>query len=101
MNEIERWASSSGGGLLPSRGERQKNSAIARLRDETQFAGMQLDAGAALAGKAMERARDLHLHAEQQAGDDPVLLGVLRELEIGYVLYAQQVQRRFGAGGAM
>lgn len=58
MSELERWASPSRG-LVPSRDERTHRKAVDRLVNETKFAGLKVDAEAALTGRIMERAVDL------------------------------------------
>ena len=55
MSELERWASPSRG-LVPSRDERTHKKAVERLVNETKFAGLKVDAEAALTGRIMERA---------------------------------------------
>lgn len=54
-SELERWASPSRG-LIPSRDERTHKKAVDRLVNETKFAGLKVDAEAALTGRIMERA---------------------------------------------
>ena len=52
-SELERWASPSRG-LIPSRDERTHKKAVDRLVNETKFAGLKVDAEAALTGRIME-----------------------------------------------
>ena len=47
MSELERWASPSRG-LVPSRDERTHRKAVDWLVNETKFAGLKVDAEAAL-----------------------------------------------------
>lgn len=96
MSELERWASP-GRGLVSSRDERTHKKAIERLVNETKFAGMQVDAEAALTGRIMERAVDLDGYRRSLANGDPVLDAVLTRIEVGFVDKAQRLQRNFGS----
>ena len=95
-SELERWASPSRG-LVPSRDERTHKKAVERLVNETKFAGLKVDAEAALTGRIMERAVDLDNYRKGLANGDPVLDAVLTRIEIGFVDKAQRVQRNFGS----
>lgn len=95
-NELERWAAGSPS-LIPSREQRQHNKAVANLVRETKFAGLQVDAEAALAGRIMERAVDLDGYRKNLANGDPVLDAVLARIEIGFVDKASRHQRHFGS----
>lgn len=95
-SELERWASPSRG-LISSRDERTHKKAVDRLANETKFAGLKVDAEAALTGRIMERAVDLDSYRKSLANGDPVLDAVLARIEIGFVDKAQRVQRSFGS----
>lgn len=92
MSELERWASPSRG-LVPSRDERTHKKAVERLVNETKFAGLKVDAEAALTGRIMERAVNLDNYRKSLANGDPVLT----RIEVGFVDKAQRVQRNFGS----
>ena len=92
MSELERWASPSRG-LVPSRDERTHKKAVERLVNETKFAGLKVDAEAALTGRIMERAVDLDNYRKSLANGD----AVLTRIEVGFVDKAQRVQRNFGS----
>ncbi|AKU18195.1 hypothetical protein VV02_24005 [Luteipulveratus mongoliensis] len=95
-NELERWADNRHG-LVPSKAERQHARAVANLVNETKFAGLKVDAEAALTGRIMERAVDLDNYRRQLANGDPILDAVLSRIEVGFVDKAQRVQRNFGS----
>lgn len=94
-NELERWAASDG--LVPSREARQHKRAINGLIRETQFAGLRVDAEAALTGRIMERAVDIDQYRKALAGNDETLNMVLTRIELNFVDKAQRVQRCFGS----
>lgn len=96
MNELERWAGSSGG-LIPNRDERTHRRAVDRLVRETKFAALRVDAEAALTGRIMERAVDIDQYRKSLAGNDETLNAVLLRIEVGFVDKAQRVQRQFGS----
>lgn len=96
MNELERWATSSPG-IVPSREERQHRKAVNSLVRETQFAGLKVDAEAALTGRIMERAVDIDQYRKSLAGNDETLNMVLTRIELGFVDKAQRLQRTFGS----
>ncbi len=95
-NEIDRWAKPQQS-LLPSREERQHSKAVANLVRETKFAGLKVDAEAALTGRIMERAVDLDQYRHQIAGGDPLLDSILAQIEAGYITKALRIQREFGS----
>lgn len=96
MNELERWANPSPR-LIPTRDERNHRRAVEHLVHETKFAGLKVDAEAALTGRIMERAVDLDNYRKSLAGGDPVLDAVLTRIEVGFVDKAQRVQKNFGS----
>lgn len=96
MNELERWANPSPR-LVPSRDERNRKKAVEQLVHETKFAGLKVDAEAALTGRIMERAVDLDNYRKSLANGDPVLDAVLTRIEVGFVDKAQRVQKNFGS----
>lgn len=96
MNELERWASGSPS-IVPSREERQHKRAVANLVNDTKFAGLRVDAEAALTGRIMERAVDLDNYRKSLAGNDETLNMVLMRVELGYIDKAQRIQRQFGS----
>lgn len=96
MSELERWAGPSSG-LIPSRDERNHKKAVDKLVRETQFAGLKVDAEAALTGRIMERAVDLDAYRRNLANGDPVLDAVLTRIEVGFVDKAGRLQRQFGS----
>lgn len=96
MNELERWAGSSGR-LVASKEERTHRRAVDRLVNETKFAGLRVDAEAALTGRIMERAVDIDQHRKSLAGNDETLNAVLLRIEVGFVDKAQRIQRNFGS----
>lgn len=96
MNELERWASP-GSRLVPSRGDRTHKKAVEQLVRETRFAGLKIDAEAALTGRIMERAVDLDGYRKSLANGDPVLDAVLTRIEVGFVDKAGRIQRQFGS----
>ena len=96
MNELERWATGSPS-IVPSREERQHKKAINNLVRETQFAGLKVDAEAALTGRIMERAVDIDQYRKSLAGNDETLNMVLTRIELGFVDKAQRLQRSFGS----
>ena len=63
-NELQRWADNRPS-IIPSRDERQHVKAVANLVRETKFAGLKVDAEAALTGRIMERAVDLDVLTRQ------------------------------------
>lgn len=95
MNELERWAGSSS--LIPSRDGRQHKKAVDNLVRETKFAGLRVDAEAALTGRIMERAVDIDQYRKSLAGNDETLNMVLTRVELGFVDKAQRIQRSFGS----
>lgn len=95
-NELERWAYPSRS-LIPSREERTHKKAVGQLVNETKFAGLKVDAEAALTGRIMERAVDLDNYRKSLANGDPILDAVLTRIEVGFVDKAQRVQRNFGS----
>lgn len=96
MNELERWASGSPS-IVPSREERQHKKAVAALVHETKFAGLKVDAEAALTGRIMERAVDLDQYRKSLAGNDETLNMVLTRIELGFVDKGVRIQRQFGS----
>lgn len=96
MNELEHWANPSPR-LVPSRDERNRKKAVEQLVHETKFAGLKVDAEAALTGRIMERAVDLDNYRKSLANGDPVLDAVLTRIEVGFVDKAQRVQKNFGS----
>ncbi len=96
MNELQRWASGSSN-IVPSKDERQHNRAVANLVRETKFAGIKVDAEAALTGRIMERAVDIDQYRKSLAGNDETLNMVLTRIELGFVEKAQRVQKNFGS----
>lgn len=96
-NELERWATDGGSGLVPRREDRQHKKAVGKLVRETQFAGLRIDAEAALTGRIMERAVDIDQYRKSLAGNDETLNMVLTRIEVGFVEKAQRVQRQFGS----
>lgn len=95
-SELQRWADNRPS-IIPSRDERQHLKAVANLVRETKFAGLKVDAEAALTGRIMERAVDLDQHRRSLANGDPVLDAVLSRIEIGFVDKALRTQRDFGS----
>lgn len=95
-NDLERWANP-GRSIVPSRDERTHNRAVANLVRETKFAGLKVDAEAALTGRIMERAVDLDHYRKSLANDDPVLDAVLTRIEVNFVEKASRVQKNFGS----
>ena len=96
MNELERWANPNSG-LVVSREERVHRRAVARLVNETRFAGLKVDAEAALTGRIMERAVDLDTYRKRLANGDPVLDAVLTRIEVTFVDKAGRIQSQFGS----
>lgn len=96
MNELERWATPSPR-LVPTRDERNHRRAVEQLVHEIKFAGLKVDAEAALTGRIMERAVDLDNYRKSLANGDPVLDAVLTRIEVGFVDKAQRVQKNFGS----
>lgn len=95
-SELERWAKPQQS-LIPSKEERTHNKAVANLVRETKFAGLKVDAEAALTGRIMERTVDLDSYRRQLANGDPVLDAVLTRIEVGFVDKAGRIQRQFGS----
>ena len=95
-SELERWANPSSS-RLPSRAAREHKQAVEKLVKETQFAGLRIDAEAALTGRIMERAVDLDGYRRGLANGDPVLDAVLTRVEVGFVDKAARIQRQFGS----
>lgn len=96
MSELERWADSSKS-VIPSRDERAYKKAVDNKVRETRFAGLQVDAEAALTGRIMERAVDIDSYRKQLANGDPVLDAVLTRIEVNFVDKASRIQRNFGS----
>ena len=96
MNELQRWAAGTSS-IVPSKVERQHNRAVANLVRETKFAGLKVDAEAALTGRIMERAVDIDQYRKSLAGNDETLNMVLTRIELGFVEKAQRVQKNFGS----
>lgn len=95
-NELERWATPRSS-LIPNREERQHTKAVSNLVRETKFAGLRVDAEAALTGRIMERAVDLDHYRRGLANGDPVLDSVLMRIEVGFADKALRIQRGFGS----
>lgn len=93
-HELERWVEHRTS-LVPTRSEREHSRAVTKLVRDTQFAGLKVDAEAALAGRIMERAVDLDQYRRSLSNGDPVLDAVLAQIEIGFVEKAQRHQRSF------
>jgi len=93
MNELERWGNRSS--IIPSKDERQHSRAKAALVRETQFAGLKVDAEAALTGRIMERAVDIDQYRRSLAGNDETLNAVLTRIELNFVDKAARHQRNF------
>lgn len=96
MSELERWASP-GARIIPTREERSHRRAIDKLINETRYAGLRVDAEAALTGRIMERAVDLDGYRKHLADVDPVLDAVLTRIEVNFVDKAGRIQRQFGS----
>ena len=96
MSELERWAECRSS-LVPSREDRANKKAVAHLVRETKFAGLKVDAEAALTGRIMERAVDVDGYRRALANGDPTLDAVLTRIEIGFVDKAVRIQRSFGS----
>lgn len=95
-NALVSWATP-GSRLVQSKDERNRKKAVEALVHETQFAGLKVDAEAALTGRIMERAVDLDQYRRSLANGDPVLDAVLTRIEIGFVDKAVRVQKSFGS----
>jgi hypothetical protein len=95
-SELERWAKGTPS-IIAGREERQHQKAVANLVRETKFAGLKVDAEAALAGRIMERAVDLDGYRRSLANGDPVLDAVLAKIEVNFVDKAARHQRNFGS----
>jgi hypothetical protein len=95
-SELERWATPSAR-LVPSRDERNRKKAVEQIVHETRFAGLKVDAEAALTGRIMERAVDLDQYRKHLSNGDPVLDAVLTRIEVGFVDKAGRIQRQFGS----
>ena len=95
-SELERWASPSSN-IIPSRDERNHRKDLAKVVRDTQLAGLQVDAEAALTGRIMERAVDLDGYRKQLANGEPILDAVLTRIEVGFVDKACRNQRNFGS----
>jgi hypothetical protein len=95
-NELERWANPNSR-LVPSRDERLHRRAVGKLVTETRFAGLRVDAEAALTGRIMERAVDLDTYRKRLANGDPVLDAVLTHIEVTFVDKAGRIQGQFGS----
>lgn len=96
MNELERWGARSTS-IIPSRDERLANKAAGQLVRGTRFAGLRVNAEAALTGRIMERVVDIDAYRRQLANGDPVIDAVLTRIEIGFVDKSVQIQRNFGS----
>jgi hypothetical protein len=96
MNELQKWAAGASS-VVSSKDERLHNKAVANLVRETKFAGLKVDAEAALTGRIMERAVDIDQYRKSLAGNDETLNMVLTRIEIGFVEKAQRVQKNFGS----
>lgn len=95
-NELIRWATPQQP-IITNRDERQHNRAVANLVRETKFAGLKVDAEAALTGRIMERAVDLDSYRKTLANGDPVLDAVLTRIEVNFVDKASRIQKGFGS----
>lgn len=95
-NDLDRWAKPQQY-LLPSKDERTHKKAVEQLVHETRFAGLKVDAEAALTGRIMERAVDVDGYRRALANGDPTLDAVLTRIEIGFVDKAVRIQRSFGS----
>lgn len=95
-NELQRWAAGAAA-AVPSKDERQHKKAVANLVRETKFAGLKVDAEAALTGRIMERAVDIDQYRKSLAGNDETLNMVLTRIELGFVEKVQRVQKNFGS----
>lgn len=95
-SDLERWANPASS-LIPSRDERNRKKAVEQLVHETRFAGLKVDAEAALTGRIMERAVDLDGYRRSLANGDPVLDAVLTRIEVNFVDKAARIQRSFGS----
>jgi hypothetical protein len=96
MNELQRWAAGASA-VVPSKEERQHNRAVNNLVRETKFAGLRVDAEAAITGRIMERAVDIDQYRKNLAGNDETLNMVLTRIELGMVEKMQRVQKNFGS----
>lgn len=94
MNELERWAAGPSS-IIPSRAERESKRAVEHLVRETKFAGLKVDAEAALTGRIMERAVDIDQYRKTLAGTDETLNAVLTRIELNFVDKAARHQRSF------
>lgn len=96
MSELEHWANPRKS-VIPSREERAYKKAVDIKVRETRFAGLQVDAEAALTGRIMERTIDIDAYRRQLANGDPVLDAVLTRIEVNFVDKASRIQRNFGS----
>ena len=96
MSDLIRWATPSTN-IIPTRSEREHSKAVANLVNDTKFAGLRVDAEAALTGRIMERAVDLDGYRKSLANGDPILDAVLTRIEVNFVDKAARVQRNFGS----
>jgi len=99
VSELARWANPQQS-LLPSKEERTHSKAVANLVRETRFAGLKVDAEAALTGRIMERAVDLDGYRRGLANGDPVLDAVLTRIEVNFVDKAARIQRHSAASSS-
>lgn len=83
--------------IMPSKEERAHRTALERLVNDTKYNGLRVDAEAALAARAMERAVDVDHYRRSLAGDDPVLNQVLASIELAFCSKAERIIRNFGS----
>lgn len=96
MNELERVAGKAPR-IIASREERAHRAALDKLVNETKLGGLRIDAEAALAARAMERATDVDHYRRSLAAEDPVLNQVLASIELTFCAKAERIIRTFGS----
>lgn len=98
MNEVTQWTG--GGTLEPRRPSRSLKGDSRSIVENARKTALELDALAAVYGRAMERAVDLDNHRSALASNNPELDAVLVRLELGFVSAVESKLRshtsRFG-----
>lgn len=84
MYELTKWNE-------PARPSRE----VRQIKQDTAYTGQLIDAEAAIAGRIMERVKDVDSYRLDLAGGNDVLNMALMDIEANFINRVKQIQRRW------
>lgn len=97
MNELQRWNSQAGKGLVPSPEARKYGQAMGRVGHEARLHKTEQDAVGALGANAMDRLVDIDDLRQQYTKSNPDIAPVLAEIELTVAQHYKRGLRDFGS----